>query len=1207
MPSSDISELGFFLIATSNVQSILFKAAPILTSNLSDTTVCAGSTLTFTANCKNGDLLWSDGSIGSLLILKPLIDSEISVVCSNDCSQTIKSLNIKVTEGILPPRNITTDSIFSPASLPFQAEGSNLKWYASESATVPLDSSPVVHSPGNYTFWVSQTIGICESPRLAISASLFANIRIVSQTNEMVNCYGNVSNLIVTATGSGTLQYKWQRKLPDENVFSDVVANSYLSRENTASLRVGSTGNAESPTGTLFRCVVTDNFGQFTSAEIPITANRIQGSLPNQNLCIGETLALNLGNSHTITGSPLSIQWQHRRGTGDTWTALADTGNVSGSNMLQLRISNLAELDQIQFRCSITFSSNAGSCIETSDLMTLKVGGVPQALQNIEEDICQGERLQRFVITPPAGHKITWYRLNDETPLRTQPAINTAISGNHFIQYVVESNLGCKSPKSLIKVMVNPTPNLPVNTTPAVYDESESLTFSAIGENLKWYRTKTLKPYEDYPPTFNTTGRKSYYVTQTDEKGCESERLQIQSQMLAVFGISTQPVSQSNCDGNTVTFSVRTSGGTNISYQWQMENQGVFIDLPGQVARDLRIADAGVSPFVDGAVFRCIVSSGEKKIISNTVELKVNYLRAVLPEINLCEGEKLSFERYADSLSGIINKIEWQRRIGSSYSTVFESSNLSDFFMPDSNSSGSYRVRVTFHNLGGGSCVRNSNVIRFNQHTLPPMVGLDSLTFCEGENVQSLMAKLPSLSNLLHLDSTKVDLQASISQNSIFIVNTSNSFGCSSPYKMVRPIALPSPKLENLDSLKVVCRFTEFADYKIQNFNTLWYLSESTNIYTEDRLLVETHEPGTRDVYYKVKGENGCQSPKYRMQIEVSSCYFEGNEDTCLTTEYTSLERNEWTYFYKENGEIYGAIHPGGSNMGRVEMRVTSTVDSVFEDRSKNQFYPRSWTVNTSRSLTSPYKVRLYLSEIEIAQFKKTVRDSVTILRNDFLTANCDWGQDSTLMWMIAHGAWLDTDNDKHYFVEFETDKTGRFLLWSDLIPTGNLNVLLNQNQIPELSVENHKVLPIGNYVVSKSERGIDWNEMKRGIAYHESFTDLRPYLYKTQYQLIYDFENGIKALLDTKEIDISESFSQCMLFENPSTDNKRIAVYFPEVDKNKILLSDILGREIPLKQVVQSSDRFEINPLNPLAKGMYILKMTNTQNSNCIKKVIVY
>ncbi|MCP9769338.1 hypothetical protein EGI22_15610, partial [Lacihabitans sp. LS3-19] len=355
-------------IATSNVVSAVFHPQLSISVPFSDSTICAGANVNILSSSCKGEILWSSGETSAQINVSPTENTTYTVTCKNSCDAVSESVNIKVVPGIEGPINTTPDSVYSPSALIFTANGQSLKWYESAISSIPLSQTPEVTIPGLYTFWVSQTIGICESPRIQITARLIPELAIVTQPLSLINCYGNTSNFEISALG-GDLIYQWQRKRPNETAFSNLDdANNYIDGALTEQLKIKSVGNAESPNGTLYRCIINNQIEEIISEEVSLNVNRVQGSLPNQKLCLGNDLNFNLNNTHTITGIPSVIQWQYRTGTGADWLDLADGGSISGTNSLQMSITELTKANEFQYRCSLLFNSSTGTCTETTDL-----------------------------------------------------------------------------------------------------------------------------------------------------------------------------------------------------------------------------------------------------------------------------------------------------------------------------------------------------------------------------------------------------------------------------------------------------------------------------------------------------------------------------------------------------------------------------------------------------------------------------------------------------------------------------------------------------------------------------------------------------------------------------------------------------------------------------------------------------------------------
>lgn len=1022
-------------------------------------------------------------------------------------------------------------------------------------------------------------------------------LHILSQTQEMVNCYGSVSYLHVEAEGEGTINYRWQRMLPGDSLFTDLTENNSLSGVQSASLRIGSTGNMESPHLARFRCIITDASRQLASQEVPLTVNRLLGNLPNQTLCNGNDLFADLGITHTITGSPLQFGWQHRPGTGHPWVALKDTGKVSGSATPYLAVRDLPVLEQVQYRCAVTFSSHNGTCVETTDLMTLKTGAYPEKPADMDKEICQDEKLEKITLYPPGNLKTVWYHLHTSEALTRQPEISTARPGDYFMQYAWISDKKCESPRALIRVTVHPSPPAPVNTTPPIYDDAEWLAFSAEGENLKWYRTKTLKSYELYPPVFSSTGKKSYYVTQTSSQGCESERLLIQSEIRPVFRITSQPQDQVNCEGNTITFSVRITGGQSVTYQWQREYYGVFGDITGATQRDYRITDAGAGPDTTGARYRCIIRSEEKQLISEPATLYINRLKASLPDMDLCPGGSVDFSRYRDSISGVMIKMEWQERKGNIFSTIFEASALTDTFTPDTVTTGPFRLRITFQSPGG-TCVRNSNNIRVKAHSLPDLAGIDSLQICEGTSIASLLKILPENLLLLDSDSTRPDSARLLQPGDEYRIAASHIAGCTGPFRAFTPVILPKPRFSPADTLLRVCRFSSLADTVFNKGKTWWQLPGGEWSPQPD---IGTLQEARYRVACKIQGENGCFSDSAKVTLEIISCYFAGQVDTCMDFPSPALSPDTWHYSHLENGEIVAAVHPQGMHTGPMNLKLSATRESSWNDPSGNRFYPRSLSFNTTRKLRSKIKIRCYMSADEVNNY--TGEGSLLLLHREKFPEECVPGSGPLWLKDIVH--WDSTADKRYLCFEWETEHTGQYFLWKSRLPSGQITVETESRRFPLVSVRNLQPMPSGQYQIQKSRDGISWQPWRSGI--HGETEDISPFGPETYYRLIFDFGNNIMAELGTAQATISGEYPECVLLENPVGQGQSIRLYFPGLQKNHTRLVTVQGTEIPLLQITENGEHYRISPVNTLTKGSYYLKTQNRSGISCTKKIFIY
>ncbi|MCP9764723.1 hypothetical protein, partial [Lacihabitans soyangensis] len=1193
-------------LATSNAISAVFFPELVINTSFSDSTICSGSTINLVSSGCKGQILWSNGAATAQISVTPTVNTFYTVTCRNSCDEVSKSINITVVPGIEKPINTTPESVLSPEILVFNASGQNIKWYTSETSTLFTTDSPQITIAGEYSFWATQTIGACESSRLKITAKLNAALALTSQPSNATNCYGNSSTIALEAKGTGTIIYKWQRKKPTENTFSDIPSDqTNLSDFNTNKLKISSLGNDQSPHLTKFRCIIRDDFSEITSNEVEISVNRLQGSLANQKLCLGNNFSIDLNQTHQITGIPTAITWQHRYGTGDIWQNLKDTMNISGSKTLQLQINDLNINNQQQYRCSVLFGSSNGTCTETTDLMSLSVGSFPQNPQDIGFEFCQNVTSPKLELYEPGNLDVVWYLPGSNARLSKQPVIDTKIVGNQIYFYSFKNTAECESIKATVQIIIHPEPPKPINTTPAQIIENQLLVFSAFGEQLKWYTSRTGQTFTSVAPSHQKIGTYDYYVSQTSQKGCESERTYIESEIVAAFGIATQPTNQSNCDNNSSTFSIKTKGSTNVAYRWQMAKNGVFEDIIGENSSSFKIDDVGKAPFIEGTVYRCIVSNSITEIISNEVTLRVNQITGKLNDLTYCEDQTINASKFTDILKGSISQLEWQSNITGSFNTVFTTKNINEKIIINPSNSGEYRLRVTFQNQGSSTCVRTSNNFKVVVNPKPLRLAKTNYSACQFSFINSFLKDLPAKFVLRNLDSSQLNItNFNLAKTYNFIGNYTNDKGCVSDEQKLEINIIDAPKVENLDSIFSYCQFSNnIKSLKLNDLNTYWFNNETDDESTENEFSINTSDTQARQMWVAVQGSNGCLSQKRRVEITLKPCYFDIKNDTCINQSGKVLVADEWNYFYDEKGHIFAAVHPNGQNLGTAKMDLRNTSSKHLKDKNLTELYPRYFNLLTSKQPSASFKIRFYFTKDEILDLGAKTTDEVSIINYDGKNLDCDFINNDleNNYWLEATTKWQKENDQNIHYVEFSTTKTGEFGLWNKEAPIGKLIGEINENKIPELNISEKS--NTGNYEVLKSKDGKTWFAWLGNLTKSE-FTDLKPFLSDNYYQLIYNYGNGIKAIRNTVKLTVSEDEVSCVILENPSENRDFLKLYFPNIDKTTIRLNTAMGQSIDVRKISEQGDYFELYPNTQLAPGFYTLKAQNNSGKNCSAKI---
>ena len=371
-------------------------------------------------------------------------------------------------------------------AVPLTASGSNLLWYTvatggTGSATAP---TPSTSTAGTNTYYVSQTVTSCESPRSSIVVNITATPAAPGVTTPISYCQ-NATAVPLTATGSSLLWY-------------------------TAAS--GGTGSATAPTpstavvgSTLFYVSQTINGCEGPRASITVNINAIPaapGVTSPVNYCQNST-AVPL----TATGSNLIWYITATGGTGST-TAPTPSTTVVGSSTYYV-------------------SQTLTGCEGPRAAITVNINAIPAA-PGVTTPVTYCQNVTAVPLTA-TGANLLWYTVaTGGTGSASAPTPSTATVGS-TTYYVSQTVTGCESPRGAITVIINAIPAAPGVTTPVNYcQNATAVPLTATGNNLLWYTVATGGTGSATAPTPSTAaiGSTTYYVSQT-VTACESPRAAI--------------------------------------------------------------------------------------------------------------------------------------------------------------------------------------------------------------------------------------------------------------------------------------------------------------------------------------------------------------------------------------------------------------------------------------------------------------------------------------------------------------------------------------------------------------------------------------------------------------------------------------------------------------------------------------------------------
>lgn len=244
----------------------------------------------------------------------------------------------------------------------------------------------------------------------------------------------------------------------------------------------------------------------------------------------------------SASGAPINFS-SPTSGTTFTWASSGNVGfGTSGSgNIAGYTVTNPVTTTAT---ASITVNPTANSCAGPASTFTITVNPTPAVNLPAPGPVCAnstGPALPFSSSTPNTN--FTWSSsINVGFGTGGTGNINggfTALnnSGNVVTATVnvIPSTSTCTGALQQFNFVVNPTPGNPSATTPIIYCATAiPQPLTANGSNIKWYTEPTNGTGSGIAPTPSTNNATdnslttSYYVSQTNQYNCESQRSQVQ-------------------------------------------------------------------------------------------------------------------------------------------------------------------------------------------------------------------------------------------------------------------------------------------------------------------------------------------------------------------------------------------------------------------------------------------------------------------------------------------------------------------------------------------------------------------------------------------------------------------------------------------------------------------------------------------------------
>ena len=392
-------------------------------------------------------------------------------------------LSIPVCATPLPTATSPVNYCQNAVATPLQANGTNLLWYTAATGGTgnPVAPTPSTATIGSTTYYVTQTIGSCESPRLPIVVNVTAGTPAPTVTSPVNYCQ-NAAATQLTATGNNLLWY---------------------------AAATGGTGNPVAPTpstsvvaSTSYYVSQTQSCGESPRAVIVVNVSAVPAA---------PIVASPVTYCQYVTPVALTAT-----GTNLLWYTVATGGNGTAS----------APVPSTATAGSATWyvSQSANGCESPRAAITVNVNAAPQ-LPTVTTPVTYCQNATAVPLTA-TGTGLLWYTTATGGTGNANAPTPSTVNAGSTNYYVTQTVSGCESQRAVIAVTVNSLPAVPGVTAAITYcQHATAVPLSATGTGLKWYTTATGGTGNPTAPTPTTTtaGTTAWYVSQSNNCG-ESPR-----------------------------------------------------------------------------------------------------------------------------------------------------------------------------------------------------------------------------------------------------------------------------------------------------------------------------------------------------------------------------------------------------------------------------------------------------------------------------------------------------------------------------------------------------------------------------------------------------------------------------------------------------------------------------------------------------------
>jgi hypothetical protein len=726
--------------ATTNAAILTVTSPPVVTTNPLTQTICAGSSVTFTAaSTPSAPVQWQVSTGGpftdipgatstSLTFVTTAADNgkQYRAVFTNACgtaTTTSASLTVNVAPAVTShPANVT---VCAGATASFTVAGSGtpaptVQWQVNSGSgfndipgatSLTLSFSTVAADNGKqYRAVLTNSCGTATSN----AATLTVNTAPAVTTNPLTQivCAGASVSFTAAASASPAATVQWQ--VDTGSGFNNIPGATATTLTFTA--LAGQSGNQ-------YRAVFTNTCGTATTTAATLTVNVAPIVTTNplpQTVCAGGTATF----TAAASGTPApTVQWQVDSGSG--------FNDIPGATSGTLSFATAAADNGKQYRA--VFTNSCGTA--TSTAAALRVDTLPVVSTDPStQTLCAGSPVTfTAAASSNAGQTVQWQvdtgsGFNDiagETNTSLTFITAAADNGNQYRAVFTNS---CGSVNTAAATLVIDT--LPVVTTDPVdtavcngspVNFTAAATSNAGDQTVQW-QVDSGSGFTDIPGATSTTltftpvladSGKKYRAVFTDACGSTNSAAGTLTVNTAPV-VSLQPLPQIVCAGGTATFTAASSGPLSPTVQWQVSNGGPFVDIPGATSTTLSFSPVAGD---NGKQYRAVFTNTCGSTNTSAVALTVDTLPVVTTNPltqTICAGSSVTFTAAATS-NASDHTVQWQVNTGSGFTDIPGATSTTLTFTTTTGQTGN-QYRAVFTDVCGST---NTSAATLTVDTLP--------------------------------------------------------------------------------------------------------------------------------------------------------------------------------------------------------------------------------------------------------------------------------------------------------------------------------------------------------------------------------------------------------------------------------------------------------------------------------------------------------